>query len=594
MTRDRTLAALLFVVAFVILFATEQSVGFVRDESVYAPTGERYAEWTVSLVRSPTVALTDKAIVDAFGTSNEHPVLMKFLFGLSHRLFHQNLGWMRPGTAFRFPALLIAAAMLPLLYFFARKRLGKVAAVFAALSWLAIPRQFFHSHLACFDVPVAVAWLFVVYCFVEAQERPRYWLYTGIAFGFAMATKHNAFFLPIVLAPLALYRAFRATGKPAAEKSIESRRLIYTVLMSTGLAVASIAFLARDPIRFLASNGLLAASVFIALATVAVVVLAIRRLSRLNEEAFRAMASLASMAVLGPLIFYLHWPYLWHSPLPRVAWYISFHMRHEHYPWFYLNDLLRGPPFPLAYVVVLTALTVPTSLFLPMVLGFGSAVVSAIRKHADWFTAVMLANAIFPIALISLPSVPHFGGVKHWLASMPFLLVFAGVALERGAAALAARLTPRLRATVAPGLAALALLPAVIATARIHPYGTSAYSELAGGLPGAATLGMQRQYWANNVSAVVPWIRTHARPGDRVYLHENHGGQVYDYIRNGMLPRNLRYIGSPEGADIVAYQYHQEFRNAEFETWQSLGTTHPVYGLYLDETPQIIVYQRPR
>jgi len=30
------------------------------------------------------------------------------------------------------------------------------------------------------------------------------------------------------------------------------------------------------------------------------------------------------------------------------------------------------------------------------------------------------------------------------------------------------------------------------------------YGELAGGTPGAATLGMQRQYWSNNVTGVLP------------------------------------------------------------------------------------------
>ena len=50
---------------------------------------------------------------------------------------------------------------------------------------------------------------------------------------------------------------------------------------------------------------------------------------------------------------------------------------------------------------------------------------------------------------------------------------------------------------------------------------------------------------------------------------------------------------SPFEADLVAYQYHQEFREAEANTWQAFGTTQPVYGLYLDETPQVIVYRRP-
>ncbi len=135
---------------------------------------------------------------------------------------------------------------------------------------------------------------------------------------------------------------------------------------------------------------------------------------------------------------------------------------------------------------------------------------------------------------------------------------------------------------------------ALIATVRVYPYGTSFYSELAGGLPGGATLGMQRQFWANNVTGVLGWLNENARPGERVYLHECHGGQVRDYQRNGMLRSDLQFVGDPFSADIVAEQYHQEFREQEFNVWQAFGTQKPVTGLYVDETPQIIVYRRTR
>ena len=103
---------------------------------------------------------------------------------------------------------------------------------------------------------------------------------------------------------------------------------------------------------------------------------------------------------------------------------------------------------------------------------------------------------------------------------------------------------------------------------------------------------MQRQFWANNVSGMLDWINTHARQGARVYFHECHNLQIRDYHRNGMLRNDLQSVGSPGEAEIVAYQYHQEFRESEFNTWQALGTTQPVTGLYLDETPQIVIYQR--
>ena len=320
------------------------------------------------------------------------------------------------------------------------------------------------------------------------------------------------------------------------------------------------------------------------------------KLHALHIDAFRTIAPLVAMAIGGPAIFYLHWPYLWHHPVDRTAWYLAFHLTHNHYTWFYLGDLLRAPPFPLLYVLNVTALTVPTSIFVPMVLGFGWIFVRAIRRQVTLIEWIIAANAVMSIALISHPNVPHFGGVKHWFPSMPFLALLAGGSVERGAKGLSAWLLPKVKgATELRVLIVLAVLicaPALIATARVFEFGTSAYSELAGGLPGAASLGMQRQYWANNLSGVLPWLNANAKPGERVFFHENHGGQIRDNQRNGMLRSDIVAVGSANEADLAIYQYHQEFRETEFNIWQALGTQRPVYGLYLDETPQIVIYRR--
>ena len=141
------------------------------------------------------------------------------------------------------------------------------------------------------------------------------------------------------------------------------------------------------------------------------------------------------MAILGPLVFYLHWPYLWHHPVDRTAWYLAFHLTHNHYTWFYLGELLRPPPFPLAVRgerdgahgahVDLRADGVRLRL--------GRACARCSKQVDGLRVASCVANAVMSIALISHPNVPHFGGVKHWFPSMPFLAMLAAGSLERGA-----------------------------------------------------------------------------------------------------------------------------------------------------------------
>jgi hypothetical protein len=208
---------------------------------------------------------------------------------------------------------------------------------------------------------------------------------------------------------------------------------------------------------------------------------------------------------------------------------------------------------------------------------------------------LLLVNALFSILLISLPDVPHFGGVKHWFPSMPFLALLAGREFDRAASGLssALRLTARRGMTASAALGAIVLLPAFTLTVHVHPYGTSAYGELAGGIPGAASLGLQRQFWSNNVTGVLPWLNANSRPGARLWLHEVNGLSFRDYQRNDMLRKDVFPAGGSEDADLAAVQFHQEFREQEVLVWQAFGTWVPSTGLYLDETPQVVVYRRP-
>ncbi len=603
---DRAIAWGLFGAAFAALLLTQRQVGFPRDESVYFYAGESYAGWFKLLLSHPSAAMTDSAILRSFSYNAEHPGLMKVLFGLSFWLFHETLKVLEPAAAFRLPAF-AAAAMIPaLLYRFGAGLFGRPAGLFAALSFLLVPRHAFNAELAAFDVPVAAFWLLTVYFFWRAQSQPRAWIWCGVALGLALATKHNGFFLPLVLGPFALVRALQVT-----EGDRVGRERVWQIIGAFSAAVVLYAVLvaALGPVELRARFTFLSPQTAIYLGLVAGCAYLLRKLHRENLAAFRALAPVASMAVLGPLVLYLAWPLLWFHPVDRVAQWIAFHLNHEHYAWFYLGKLLRQPPFPLEYVLVKTALTVPTAIFVPMVIGFGVvlgrgvlALIPATRprvRPASFDEWLVLANATLSIAVISMPNVPHFGGVKHWIPSMLFLGLLAGDSVSRSGRVLYGLLSSRVprRAAWVPtaALSALLLVPSLIALVRVFPYGTAYYSELAGGLPGAASLGMQRQFWSSHVTGVLPWINAHAPPGARIWFHELIGPamSVRDYQRNGLLRRDIVPVHRVEDAQISVYQYHQEFRENEFNIWQQFGTTKPVTGLYLDETPQIIVYQRP-
>jgi len=535
-SRERRVALAWAAGVLVVAAATAPSVGISRDESVYFAAAEAYPRFWGEVVRAPSHAL---ALADAYYSVNrEHPPFAKLVYGVTHAVLSKGLGLASHAQGFRFGAFLFAALLAYLLATWGGSLAGLWGGVLAPAFFFFVPRNFYHSHPAVLDLPETTLWLATAYAFWRSagaggdQARNGRWaLATGLLFGLSIATKHNGWFLLPLLAACWLLAAV-----PAA---------------------------LREGPRALGA---------------------------------RFPSALLAMAALGPLVLLASWPWLWHDTWPRFAAYVSFHVHHENYPWSYFGRLLREPPFPVAYPFVVTALTVPLAVLASMAGGLAqslSRIVRAVRGRGGEISlpteVLLFANAVFPLALIAWPTVPHFGGVKHWMPAMPFLALLGARAIASAAQVLG----PGRSGAVAGVLAALALVPAAWQTAHVHPFGTAAWNELAGGAAGAASLGMQRQFWGDNMIAILEDLNEHAASGARVWFQEATWLAVKEYQRDGRLRPDLAWATGPEDADISVWHYHREFLDKEFRTWTEFGNARPVAGAYLDETPLVQIYARP-
>jgi len=526
---SRRLPLALAALTFALLFATQGPIGFVRDEGYYFEAARSYEQWLLAL-RSPAAAL--RATEHYWSLNFEHPGLAKLSFAASHLVFTTWLRWLPDALAWRLPAFFFAALLTYWLAVLGGQRSRAAAFLSPALFWCT-ERTFFHGHLACFDVPICS-------------------LTVGVAVAWARAT--GAIDSP---APGA---ATTTSGAPRV-----SSGLWLGFLFGCALAIKHNAWFLPP-------------------------VLLVHALLLPEATRRRALRTLAWL-LLGPVVLFVTWPLLWHDPVRHLSDWIAFHTHHVHYAWYYLGRELRAPPFPIFYPLVLLALALP----LPQVALFAAAGAKLLWDFAH--------RAISPLRLLELGlagaailpfmirTTPIFGGIKHWLAFIALLAPEAAHLLVRSAELAATAGWRRAPAFAVATVAAL--VPGVWQIARVHPYGTSAYGELAGGIPGAASLGMQRQYWSNNVTGVLPWLDAHAPRGARIFFHEVNFQSYRAYQQAGMLRQDIQYAFSPADAHYAALQWHREFRDREPETWNAFRTRVPATGLYLDETPQVIVYARP-
>jgi hypothetical protein len=572
------------------MLAVEGRQGLARDESQYFRAGERYWGWFEALgdaVRAgkPGQAFSRNVVDSFWGDNHEHPPLMKTLYGLSWRLFHRcdctgpKRGlhpiavhkhrtlplFARESTAFRFPAILLAGLGVALVYWFARRWIGPWAAAGAAVLSVAQPHYFFHAQISCFDVPIAVMAVLVALAYWKSLRAPRWGILCGVFYGLALATKHNAWLIPCFL-------------------------LVHYLWM--------------------------------------------RRRDFLRLRPPRIPLAFVSMATLGPIVLFVLWPWLWHAPVPRVREWMQRHAQHEHYNFEYLGRNWNLPPAPeqtgrwllrATFPFVSTAFTVPVT---TLALAAAGTLVFARRRRkkasddqlpiinceppepgarASWARPgadVDLAPGIFlavqilgPLGTLALPATPIFGGVKHFLAAMPFVAILAGVGLA-WVTRLAAELVTaeRLRQVLPAALAVLLCLPAVAETQRSHPDGTGHYNLLAGGFTGGASLGMNRQFWGYSVLPLLPWMKAHRPSSNRIYWHDVLHDAVLMYVRDGRLPLGIGDVGVGEPlvaqADLGIVILEKHFAVYDYLHWESYQTTQPAQVYAREGVPFVVAYQR--
>ena len=194
----RTPTLLLSLGALLLLLATSPGIGVVWDEPIYMLAAESYAGWLGEFATSPRTALAQPSLDRHWAVNVEHPPLDRVASGLVWAAARR---FVDPLTAHRLASLLLAAALVGLLYRFVGGAFGRIAGLAAAAALLTLPRFFFHAHVAALDVPAAASIFAVVALFWWARTRSglHVGVLLGLAWGAALATKISAVVVPPLL-----------------------------------------------------------------------------------------------------------------------------------------------------------------------------------------------------------------------------------------------------------------------------------------------------------------------------------------------------------------------------------------------------------
>jgi hypothetical protein len=554
--RDHLIGAFLGLVYLAWLLTTARSLGFPRDESVYFRAASEYVRWWRMLLERGGPALQQGAIDSAFGFNHEHPALMKTLFGFSCWLLHEK--WQvfaDASTAFRLPGMATAALAIWVIYLFGARAWSRRAGAVAAILFALMPRVFFHAHLACFDVPITAMWIWCVYLHWRAQERRTLgWMVAvGLVFGLALETKHNAWLLPAVLVPHALF-----VQRHAIARALKVGRLSLPASLVSMAVLGPMVFLALWP--YLWNETLARVQWYVNF--------------HLNHDYYNI--EFLGKNYFGPPSPKSYLPVMVVATVPTVTLAL-----------FVVGAVERGAVAARRMLAWLRVLA-----------GRRGAGMSDTPPRDARETDLLLALAFFvAIGPFFLPKTPIFGGTKHWMPAYPVLALYAGRGFDRLVPAMR-RALPRLDARgrlagEAVMLACVILGPLAI-TAHSHPFGLSSYVPLVGGTAGGADLGLNRQFWGyTSQNAAEEYLNPQAPPGATVFIHDTTWDAWARMQDEGRVRADLRAVGTP-GEGIFALVEHELHMNeVDYSIWVADGTDVPAYVVEHDGVPIVSVYRKP-
>ena len=512
-TKNWAIAFGILVLYFAVLLFRLPSAPLTDDDDFYLPAGKTYVSWWLRAATFDFKAWNKQQIDAYFQVNREHPPVAKYGLGFSGLIFSPILGPISgPRVSTVFFSTLAALSLLWMAIVQLQYVRGLIAGGLGVLFLLVLPRFSFHSQVGTLDVPVAAMYCLTAACALQAQTKRWSIVLLGVVFGLAAATKLNA---PFFVVPYFFF-SLLVNGFISFDSSKQQR-------WSLKLPVIPLGFI--------------------------------------------------SMAIIGPLVFVLVWPWMWFDIVQRVQDYVAFHLHHYGIYFLYFGQVYDSNPFaPWHAPWVMAAITVPLSTSILAIYGlfFGlKPIWRCISKTGEddkegVFVLWCGLHALCSIGVVSLSGGAKYGGAKLFMPFFPFWCLLAGYGALRLLELFGTYDIRQWRKNAFVYAAiSLSIFSGVVLIARTSSVPLSQYNGLVGGLRGATQVGFERQYYDLAYRDMVSWIAKAAPHNAKVHFLPNNWEYIRTfkwYKREGSIRSDISVVRNPQEAHWIILTHERRFK----------------------------------
>ncbi len=160
-----------------------------------------------------------------------HPPLADILSSSTNMVFYQRLGILGDIESYHLFEIFVASIGVAVLFLFVYESFGLIAAFFSTIIFATYPLFWAESHFNIKD-PIETSWIILTLYFLWKgikSSSARFILISSVFAGFALATKFNVIFLPLIVLPW-LFFVFK-THKKEFLSFVKTRRFLLLIFL---------------------------------------------------------------------------------------------------------------------------------------------------------------------------------------------------------------------------------------------------------------------------------------------------------------------------------------------------------------------------
>ncbi|MBU0666434.1 MAG: glycosyltransferase family 39 protein [Nanoarchaeota archaeon] len=446
---------------------------------------------------------------------------------ITNKIFYRTLNSMATDDAYHLAGVFIGSATLLLILLFVLKEFNFLTAIISGLSFMLFPRIFGHIHNNVKDITVMFAFtlaFYTAYYFLKTKEKK--WLYSFMfSLGLALNTKLLGLFIIPIIGCWIIFQ--------------------YLINIKNNK---------RKKLLFKIDKKVIIKSIIIFLLT---------------------------LYILNPA-YWTHPQYFFKNlaVMNHFSGSIS-QSANDNYLVMIFGDILPQAQIPWYYIPLMFLIVTPIPILLLFFVGF----LKVLKNWKDPLSSLLLSWILITILIYCIPGITKYNVIRHVLFLVPAICIFAGIGEQHIIIAITKNIKKvRIKTVIITTLTFIIFALPLIDILSYHPYETTFYNRLVGGIKGAEK-NFEIEYWGNSYKEGSKWLNENIPENSTVVV------PIAEWLPKNYVRKDIIIKTEPDFEKEFYIMYMRDKVGFNLDRINLEINQNPIHSIFVKGVPILHIYK---